>query len=113
MSNVTMKKIRGLRSKGKKQLIGINEKLNTLAWELSSSNDQVNDPNVAKAVATMDEALETLQVAMVLLNTVAVDPAIIASAQMQADAAKKPAPKKPVFGKKPPLETKPEVELKK
>lgn len=104
MSNVTMKKIRGLRSKGKKQLIAINDKLNSLAWELSSDNEAVNDTNVTKAVATMDEALETLQVAMVLLNTVAVDPQLLA-------AAAKVEPKKASFGKKP-LASKPSGEAK-
>lgn len=73
MSNTTIKKVRGIRSKGKKQLITINEKLNALAWELSAENDAIADPNVSKAVTTMDEALETLQVAMVLLNTVSMD----------------------------------------
>ena len=73
MSNTTIKKVRGIRSKGKKQLITINEKLNALAWELSAENDAIVDPNVSKAVTTMDEALETLQVAMVLLNTVSMD----------------------------------------
>ncbi len=90
MSNVTIKKVRGIRSKGKKQLIGINEKLNALAWELSADNDAIADPNVAKAVATMDEALETLQVAMVLLNTVALDKSMLDS-QTAAPIASAPA----------------------
>lgn len=106
MSNVTMKKVRGLRSKGKKQLIMINEKLNALAWELSTDNDMIGDPNVTKAVSTMDEALETLQVAMVLLNTVAVDPSM-----MDPQDAPKSVAKKSVFGKKP-AAGKPAPELK-
>ena len=77
MSNVTLKKIRNLRSKGKKQLIVINERLNSLAWELSGSNEDISDPNITKAINTMDEALETLQVAMVLLNTVSIDPSLL------------------------------------
>ena len=64
MSTTTIKKVRGIRSKGKKQLIMINDKLNALAWELSSDNEAVSDPNVAKAVATMDEALWTNQCLM-------------------------------------------------
>ncbi|MCE2517584.1 MAG: hypothetical protein J4F41_07095, partial [Alphaproteobacteria bacterium] len=84
----------------------INENLNALAWELSSDNEMINDPNVTKAVSTMDEALETLQVAMVLLNTVAVDPAM-----MKTDDSQTPVAKKSVFGKKP-LTSKPAPELK-
>ena len=101
MSNTTIKKVRGIRSNGKKQLIGINDKLNALAWELASDNDQIADPNVAKAVATMDEALETLQVAMVLLNTVAMDQSML-DAEAAATAAKmKPkAEKSSMFSKK-------------
>ena len=98
MSVVTLKKIRNLRSKGKKQLIVINERLNSLAWELSSSNESVNDPNITKAINTMDEALETLQVAMVLLNTVSVDAGLLEEKPVAAKAEK--APRKPMFGKK-------------
>ena len=102
MSNVTLKKIRNLRSKGKKQLIVINERLNSLAWELSGSNEDINDPNITKAVNTMDEALETLQVAMVLLNTVSVDPSLIAEKPAASPAAKPAkAPRKSMFSKKP------------
>ena len=101
MSNVTLKKIRNLRSKGKKQLIVINERLNSLAWELSGSNEDINDPNITKAVNTMDEALETLQVAMVLLNTVSVDPSLIAEKPAASPAAKPAkAPRKSMFSKK-------------
>ena len=101
MSNATIKKVRGIRSKGKKQLILINDKLNALAWELSADNDAIEDPNVSKAVATMDEALETLQVAMVLLNTVAMDQGLI-DAEAAAVAAKmKPKESKPsMFSRK-------------
>ena len=102
MSNVTLKKIRNLRSKGKKQLIVINERLNSLAWELSGSNEDINDPNITKAVNTMDEALETLQVAMVLLNTVSVDPSLLAEKPAASPAAKPAkAPRKSMFSKKP------------
>ncbi|MGC6484368.1 MAG: hypothetical protein ACON4P_01750 [Candidatus Puniceispirillales bacterium] len=55
----------------------INDRLNTLAWELASQNEQVGDPNVARAINTLDEALENLQVATALLNTIAVDPALL------------------------------------
>lgn len=99
MSAVTLKKIRNLRSKGKKQLIVINERLNSLAWELSGNNESVNDPNITKAVNTMDEALETLQVAMVLLNTVSVDASLMEEKPAPAKPAK-PA-RKPMFSKKP------------
>ena len=95
MANDTLKKVRRLRSKGKKNLIMINERLNSLAWELSTDNSAVNDPNITKAIKTMDEALETLQVAMVLLN--AVDPDMMAQAHA---ASAKPA-RKSAFGKKP------------
>ena len=97
MANDTLKKVRRLRSKGKKNLIMINERLNSLAWELSTDNSAVNDPNITKAIKTMDEALETLQVAMVLLNTVAFDPDMMAQAHA---ASAKPA-RKSAFGKKP------------
>lgn len=99
MSNVTLKKIRNLRSKGKKQLIVINERLNSLAWELSGSNEDISDPNITKAINTMDEALETLQVAMVLLNTVSIDPSLLAEKPAPAKPAK--AQKKSMFNKKP------------
>ena len=55
---------------------GINDRLNALAWELASQNESIGDPNVSRAIGTMDEALENLQVAAALLNTVAVDPAL-------------------------------------
>ena len=101
MSTATIKKVRGIRSKGKKQLILINDKLNALAWELSSDNEAVSDPNVAKAVATMDEALETLQVAMVLLNTVSVDPSMLdAEAAALAEKMKPKAAKPSMFSRK-------------
>lgn len=76
MAPSSMKQIRTIRSKGKKLLGGINDRLNALAWELASQNENIGDPNVARAVSTMDEALENLQVAAALLNTVAVDPAL-------------------------------------
>lgn len=69
----SMKKIRIIRSRGKRKLVAINDKLNDLAWELSAENEAVADSNITKAVATIDEALETLHVAMVVLNTVLVD----------------------------------------
>ena len=76
MAPPTMKKVRSIRSKGKKMLGGISERLNVLAWELASQNENIGDPNVTRAVNTMDEALENLQVAFALLNTIAVDPAM-------------------------------------
>ena len=97
MSNNTIKKVRGIRSKGKKQLITINEKLNALAWELSAENDAIADPNVSKAVTTMDEALETLQVAMVLLNTVSMDQRLL---DHDTEAAKAKPAGRAMFGKK-------------
>jgi hypothetical protein len=87
-----MKKIRGLRSKGKKKLVIVNDRLNALAWELSADNDTISDPNVTKAVSTIDEALETLQVAMVLLNTVLVDPATAETQPIPESAKIKPLP---------------------
>ena len=103
MANVTLKKVRNLRSKGKKQLIVINERLNSLAWELSGSNEDINDPNITKAVNTMDEALETLQVAMVLLNTVSIDQSLFDEKPAPAAKPAKPAkaPRKSMFSKKP------------
>ena len=76
MAPPTMKKVRSIRSKGKKMLGGINDRLNILAWELASQNQNIGDPNVTRAVNTMDEALENLQVAFALLNTISVDPAM-------------------------------------
>ena len=76
MAPPTMKKVRSIRSKGKKMLGGINDRLNILAWELASQNQHIGDPNVTRAVNTMDEALENLQVAFALLNTISVDPAM-------------------------------------
>ena len=88
MAPPTMKKVRSIRSKGKKMLGGINDRLNILAWELASQNQNIGDPNVTRAVNTMDEALENLQVAFALLNTIAVDPAIFEDkAANQAKAA--------------------------
>ena len=43
---------------------------------LASQNQNIGDPNVTRAVNTMDEALENLQVAFALLNTISVDPAM-------------------------------------
>ena len=100
MSNTTIKKVRGIRSKGKKQLIMINDKLNALAWELSADNDAIADPNVSKAVATMDEALETLQVAMVLLNTVAMDQNLLDADAAAAAATKSKPAGKSMFARK-------------
>lgn len=89
MSNAMIKKVRAIRSKGKKQIIAVNEKLNAIAWELSSGNSDLNDPNVAKAITTLDEALETLQVATALLNTVAIDESILEEPAAPAPKAKR------------------------
>lgn len=87
MTQSTIKKVRTIRSKGKKMLGTINDRLNALAWELTSQNEQVGDPNVDRAIKTLDEALENLQVATALLNSIALDPAL-----MEEKPASKPEP---------------------
>lgn len=68
-----LKKLRAIRARGKKQIANVNDRLNVVAWDLAASNADINDAHVNKAVSTLDEALESLQVAIAVLNTVAVD----------------------------------------
>lgn len=98
MANAVFKKVRAIRHKGKKQLITINDRLNSLAWELSSANDGLNDPNVDKAIRTIDEALESLQVATAMLNTVMMDESLAAELEEAPKAA--PRPKRSLMPKK-------------
>ena len=91
MAPPTLKKVRSIRSKGKKMLGGISDRLNILAWELASQNENIGDPNVTRAVNTMDEALENLQVAFALLNTIAVDPAMFEEKVVAKEEKAKPA----------------------
>ena len=80
-------------------MIATNEKMNSLAWESSRQNDAIADFNVSKAVLTMDEAMETLQVAMVLLNTVEVDQALLDN-DVEAERAKQKPADKSMFSRK-------------
>ena len=107
-ASAMIKKVRGIRCKGKKQIMAINERLNSVAWRLSASNADINDPNMTQAINSLDEALETLQVATALLNTVSVDEAMI---EAVSDPAERKSLRSLLPGKQPALKTGMEPEL--
>ena len=70
MAQTRSSKIRVLRRRGKSRLVRVNDQLNTLTWEMFEKNAQLNDVNMARAVAVLDDALSLIQRAGALLNSV-------------------------------------------
>ena len=73
MAQIRSSKIRFLRRRSKSRLVRVNDRLNTLTWEISEKNAQLNDVNTARAVAVLDDALSLIQRAGALLNSVHVE----------------------------------------
>ena len=66
-------KIRDLRKRGKTRLVRVNDQLNSLTWEMLEKNGSLNDVNMTRAVAVLDDALSLIQRAGALLNSVHVE----------------------------------------
>ena len=67
------KKVRDLRKRGKDRLVKVNDQLNALAWDLSERNTSLRDGNVASAAHILDQALQQIQNAAALLNSVSIE----------------------------------------
>ena len=91
------KKIRELRKRGKDRLVKVNDQLNALAWDLSERNTALRDENVASATHILDQALQQVQSAAALLNSVSIEE----EAQEEAEAIAKPAAKSRAAAPKP------------
>jgi len=73
MAASRISKIRDLRKRGKTNLVRVNDQLNALTWDIFERNAQLNDVNVTRAVAVLDDALSLIQRAGALLNSVHVE----------------------------------------
>ena len=66
-------RIRVLRQRGRNKLVKVNDQLNSFTWELFERNVGLDDVNVTRAVAVLDDALSLVQRAGALLNAVHVE----------------------------------------
>ena len=104
------KKIRDLRKRGKDRLVKVNDQLNALAWDLSERNTALRDENVASATHILDQALQQVQSAAALLNSVSIEEeaqeeaeeGVVAKPATKSRAA---APKPVTASKAPPVAT--------
>ena len=73
MAQTRNAKIRDLRKRGKSKLVRVNDRLNSLTWEMFERNASLNDVNTTRAVAVLDDAFSLIQRAGALLNSVHVE----------------------------------------
>ena len=73
MAQTRTSKIRTVRQRSKGKLVKVNDQLNSLTWDLFERNTDLDDVNVTRAVAVLDDALSLIQRAGALLNSVHVE----------------------------------------